>query len=124
MHTCTLWTIHFEEMIGAPEYSIAIVQPRDLFHFFTVHARSRAGDRIKEEGRVVQPDNTMLRLNADSGQLNVGVGGIACPTDSCSLLEVINQQLVQRGVAVQVDKEKLVLLHLNPGGLDRDSDFF
>ena len=67
VRTCAFWTIHPEEMIRAPEYSIAVVQPRDLFHFFAVHARSRAGDRVEEEVLdIVQPDDAMLRLDADS----------------------------------------------------------
>ena len=51
-------------------------------------------------------------LDPEPHELDVRLYGRLGPAYQGALLEVVDQQLVQRGVSVQVHQEELVLLHL------------
>ena len=51
-------------------------------------------------------------LDPEPHELDVRLYGRLGPAHQGTLLEVVDQQLVQRGVSVQVHQEELVLLHL------------
>ncbi len=107
-----------EEVIGAPENTIPVTQSDNVVDLDPVDAGPGVGQRREVQlGDRVRlglhgGDDAVVGLDAHAGQLDVGVGGVARAAHARHVgLQVEDEQLVQRGVAVQVDEEAARLVH-------------